>query len=99
MTSPVPIEGDFEGIVKSMADYTPAFIVEAVGRAVRYAVDRTNGELPEQFTSEDIVKAADGLRPQYELMIGDVEKTPSELDAAFKRIVSEVTRAELEEAL
>lgn len=99
VTSPVSIEGDFDGIVESMADYTPAFIVEAVGRAVRYAVDRTGGELPGKFDSEDIVQAANGLRPQYELMVGDVERSPSDLDTAFKRIVAEAARAELEAAL
>jgi predicted ABC-type transport system involved in lysophospholipase L1 biosynthesis ATPase subunit len=93
VTSPIPIDGDFDAIVESMQNYTPAFIVEAVGRAVRYAIDRTGGELPDQFTSEDLVLAADGLRPQYDLMVGTTEKVEPSLDRALKDAVAEVVNS------
>jgi transitional endoplasmic reticulum ATPase len=93
VTSPIPIDGDFDAIVESMQNYTPAFIVEAVGRAVRYAIDRTGGELPDQFTSEDLVLAADGLRPQYDLMVGTTEKVEPSLDRALKNAVAEVVNS------
>jgi transitional endoplasmic reticulum ATPase len=99
VTSPVPIDGDFSEIVKSMQDYTPAFIVEAVGRAVRYAIDRTGGKLPDQFASKDIVLAADGLRPQYDLMVGTVEKAEPDLDTAFTKIVEKITSEQVDKVL
>lgn len=66
----------------------PAFVREAISRAVRYAVARTDGQAPEVLTLDDFVLALDSLRPQLELMHDAEEgKTPEPLAVALERIV------------
>jgi len=57
---------DFKAITKAFEGYVPAFAVEAAGRAIRYSVARNNGA-PDVITTADLVGAADGLRPQFDL--------------------------------
>ena len=60
---------DFGAIYQAMEGFVPAFAVEAIGRAQRYAIART-GEKPKRLETSDFVEAARGLRPQLDLMNG-----------------------------
>ncbi len=62
-------EVDFGPVVTAMDGYLPAFVVEAAQRALRYAVSRSHGE-PDSIATEDLVNAANGLRPQFEMASG-----------------------------
>lgn len=80
---------DLMRVAESMAGYLPAFIKEATERALRYAVardvDGTNGI---EITTEDLIDAADGLRPQWQLMNNAEEaSTTPQLEAALAKIV------------
>lgn len=67
---------DFTAIVEAMSDpetgevdFMPAFVKEAADRTRRYAITRAHGDIEDlQLTTEDFVKAAQGLRPQLILM-------------------------------
>lgn len=58
---------DWDAVVAAYDGYLPAFAVEATSRAMRYVVAR-NGGLPGIIETQDLVKAAEGLRPQWQLM-------------------------------
>jgi transitional endoplasmic reticulum ATPase len=58
---------NFDLVAESMHDYVPAFAVEAAERALRYSMSRNEG-VPGVISTQDLVDAADGLRPQYDLM-------------------------------
>lgn len=63
---------NYEEVVEALDGYLPAFTVEAAQRAFRYAVSRSGGE-PDSITTEDLVHAAKGLRPQFEMASGAAE--------------------------
>jgi hypothetical protein len=65
-------ETDFTAVAEALDGYLPAFTVEAAQRALRYAVSRSGGE-PDSITTEDLVNAANGLRPQFDLASGASE--------------------------
>lgn len=58
---------DYELISKAYEGFLPSFAKEAIDRAMRYAIHRT-GARPDVFTTQDFIDAAEGLRPQLELM-------------------------------
>lgn len=58
---------DYKQLVTAFHDYVPAFVTEAISRAMRYMIARNQGEL-DVITTADIVAAADGLRPQHRMM-------------------------------
>jgi SpoVK/Ycf46/Vps4 family AAA+-type ATPase len=58
---------DFSTVAVSFKDFLPAFAKEAIDRSMRYAISRNQGS-PAPINTEDLVAAADGLRPQLELM-------------------------------
>jgi len=96
-------ELDWDLIVESMAGFLPAFCREAIDRAVRYNVARNEGKATKLGTP-DFVAAAQGLRPQLELMEGAREGIiGDELKVAFEKIVGsqvkqQVAGAEVYEA-
>lgn len=81
---------DWEAITASMEGFLPAFAKEAIDRALRYNVARNQGKATELSTA-DFVAAAEGLRPQLELMAGakDTHKK-AELEETFEAIVQRV---------
>lgn len=67
--------------------FMPAFVKEALDRAVRYSVSRNAGELS-LIGTDDLVAAAEGLRPQLDLMEGASDAAPTNtMDRAFSQIV------------
>lgn len=80
---------DFTQIGKSMEGFLPAFIKEAIERAVRYMIARTDGH-PDVLTTDDFVQSADGLKPQLDLMNNAGEGSPPEpVGVAIKRAMRE----------
>ena len=60
---------DYAAVAEAFAGYLPAFAVEAAHRAIRYNVVRNPGR-PGKVTTQDLVDAANGLRPQFKLVEG-----------------------------
>jgi transitional endoplasmic reticulum ATPase len=59
---------DYDVVFAEVKDFLPAFVKEALDRTVRYSVSRNGGSTKFSIETEDIVKAAQGLRRQLELM-------------------------------
>lgn len=78
---------DLDAAASAFDGFLPAFAKEAIDRAKRYAIART-GELG-NLATEDFVHAAEGLRPQLEMMesAGEGEKAIT-LDAAIERSIA-----------
>lgn len=69
---PAPLLGDhidYDAVYAAFTGYLPAFAREAIDRAMRYSLVRTNGA-GDRIETKDLVDAANGLRPQLELMTG-----------------------------
>lgn len=58
---------DYAALHAAMEGYVPAFVKEVVDRAMRYGIVRGKGKAT-SLTTDDFVKAAEGLRAQYKLM-------------------------------
>ena len=85
----LPFELDREAIAEAMSGFMPAFVKEAVDRTVRYSIARNGGNLGE-LSNEDFVAAANGLRPQLDLMEGASESfSRPPIDEALRSIVTE----------
>jgi transitional endoplasmic reticulum ATPase len=81
---------DFDQVSEAMTGFLPAFVKEAIDRAMFYSVSRVGGKA-EFFTTEDFVHAARGLRPQLDRMREAHEGiTPDALDAAMQKVVTKV---------
>lgn len=75
---------DWSRVGLAMDGFLPAFIKEAVDRAIRYSLSRNHGEM-RKLTTEDFVEAAVGLRPQLDLMDeASDERKVDGLQAAFE---------------
>ena len=62
---------DWDAVFETAEGYKPAFVTELSTRAVRYLIARMKGSPgDEKVTTEDLVHAAVGLRPQYDKMTG-----------------------------
>jgi len=85
-----PDELDYEAIHQAMEGYLPAFVKEAIDRAMRYSIARNNGEVSE-LSTEDFVNSAMGLRAQLELMEGAAEtRPPDPVGVALRKEFTEV---------
>jgi transitional endoplasmic reticulum ATPase len=58
---------DWSAVGVAMKGFMPAFCKEAIDRALRWNLARNRGT-PSSLATEDFIAAADGLRPQLELM-------------------------------
>jgi transitional endoplasmic reticulum ATPase len=69
VTLPAELQGDidFGKVAEAFDGFLPAFAKEAIDRATRYSISRTGG-VPDVINTSDLVNAAQGLRPQLELM-------------------------------
>lgn len=84
---------DYAQIDEAMENFLPAFIKEAIDRAVRYAIVRTGGA-PDKLTTPDFVGAANSLRAQHQMMENASEgKLPDNLGQAMtKQITASVAQ-------
>lgn len=79
---------DWTAVGDSMDGYLPAFCREAIDRTVRYNVSRNQGQATKLGT-EDFVAAANGLRPQLDLMNGAGEGDQLDtVGVALERVVA-----------
>lgn len=78
---------DFPKVAEAFKGFVPAFASEAIARAIRYAMSR-NGGVPDTIETEDLVDAANGLRPQLALQerANEGAKMPT-VDAALHELV------------
>jgi transitional endoplasmic reticulum ATPase len=74
----------------AMEGYLPAFVVEAAQRSMRYSLVREGGKARDaKITTEDLVYAANGLRPQWALMQdAHTETAKPQLEDAMGEVVS-----------
>ncbi len=92
---------DYDRVYAQMTGFLPAFVKEAVDRAVRYAVSRNNGDLTFKIETDDIVNAAIDLRHQLELMNGAKEGSEAPTvdsvlkDAITTQVSDVVTRTKM----
>jgi transitional endoplasmic reticulum ATPase len=97
----VPVEKladdvDYDAVYEAMEGYLPAFIRESLNRAITYAISRLQGDGRYVINTDDIVSAANSLRPQYDMLQqaeeGHVAPT---LDTAFQQTVAAASRGVL----
>lgn len=88
---------DYDTVYEGVRGFLPAFIKEAVDRAVRYAVSRNNG-VPTTINTDDIMNAAYGLRTQLDLMNAAQEGNTVKVtvDSQLRDIVEETTNKVVE---
>lgn len=83
----------WDDVSEAMAGFIPAAISEACSRAVRYMIVRNNGHVNgSKITAEDLVRAAQGLVPQMELLERAIAGEP-ERDMLGERFRYEVEAA------
>lgn len=83
---------DFGQVSAAFEGFLPAFAAEAAGRAIRYSVVRGQGK-PGQIVTEDLVSAAEGLRPQLEMLDAAGETRHSEI--TIESLIDEAVTAVL----
>lgn len=80
---------DYKRVAEALDGMLPAFAKEAIDRAMRYSISRNNG-VPGLIETEDLVHAANGLRPQLELMNDAVAgATIDPLEKKFAAVISD----------
>lgn len=90
---------DWDAVCRAMAGFLPAFAKESIDRAMRYNIARNQGKATE-LSTRDFVAAAEGLRPQLELMETAKDTSPQPrldraLDAVIQASVNHVIEREL----
>lgn len=82
---------NFSLVYEQMQGFVPAFAKEAIDRAIRYALARTDGNIKFSLTTEDLCAAAIGLQPQLKLMqeAGEGERLPN-IDNALREMLTNV---------
>lgn len=85
---------DWAKVYEACIGYTPAYVREALSRVTLYSLAR-DGE-PGRVTTSDLVHAADGLRPQFDIM--QKAMAPAEGTPALERGVEAAVRRALDEA-
>ena len=81
---------DYAAIADAVKGYMPAFVSEAVSRALRYAGVRKGGDFSTVLTTADFVGAANGLRAHFNLMDRAHEgRTRPSLDSALRDVVKD----------
>jgi transitional endoplasmic reticulum ATPase len=89
---------DWTAIASAMDGFLPAFCRESIDRTVRYNVAR-NGGVATKLDTADFVGAAQGLRPQLELMEGAKETADHDtMASAMTKIVTQVVKEKVDQA-
>jgi hypothetical protein len=84
---------DWPKVVASMEGYMPAFVREALDRAVGYSVSANGGRLG-LIGTEQLVHAADSLREQYQMMEDASEGVAADpVAVALEHVVHEAVTA------
>lgn len=80
---------DWSAVYEASTGYRPAFVTETADRAIRFVLVRTGGNMNgTRIGTDDLVHAANGLRPQFQKMEEASDKpTPNDLDTVIRRSV------------
>lgn len=79
---------DYDAVFGSMSGFLPAFVREAITRAVSFAVTRAQGQGSYVIDTPDLVHAARSLEPQLRALNDAGEGSPKPtIDTAFNQIV------------
>lgn len=70
LTENLSPEVDFAEVFKAAESYKPAFVTEGADRAIRYIVAEHGTAKGHMIETHHLVSAMEGLRPQYNTMIG-----------------------------
>lgn len=96
---------DWKAVTSSMHEYIPAFVREAVNKAIRYALVRERelndeNEDPEiLLTTADLVNAGNVLKPHVELVDSGVESLPvPALDESLRKLVDSTLTEVMEDS-
>lgn len=82
---------DWVAVFEAAHDYKPAFVTEFADRTVRYVIAKHGSAQDHLISTEDLVNAAQGLRPQYEKMMGaNDQPVIDKVGEAIKRDVTTV---------
>lgn len=83
---------DWPRVTTAMAGFLPAFVKEAAERSIRYAIARTGSD-DIIIDTDDLVYAAESVRPQLEMMQDAHEGGPKDrLEVLVENLVEKVTR-------
>lgn len=92
---------NYDVIYAELGNFLPAFLVEAINRAIRYAVSRNNGSSAFTIETDDIINAGIGLRHQLKLMEnaneGSSDKTT--IDSLVTNAVNAATQGLVHKAM
>jgi transitional endoplasmic reticulum ATPase len=86
---------DYDAVFAATSDFTPAFVKEAIERAMRYTIARTGK--PGQINGDDLIHACNSLRAQLglqEAAADSHEKLPP-LDQQFREMIAQATGVDL----
>lgn len=88
-------DNDYDRVFEATADFTPAFVKEAIERAMRYTIART-GE-PGTINTDDLVHACNSLRAQLALQeaASDSHEKLPPLDQQFRDMIAQATGIDL----
>jgi len=86
---------DWDAIATAFEGFLPAFAVEAIQRAQRYTIARNEG-VPGVLSTQDLVDAAVGLRPQLAMMEEALEGEPP---ASIKVAMTELIKGAVDETV
>ena len=87
---------DWDQVFEAAQGYKPAFVTELATRSVRYLVARTGGDPGAQLVgTQDLVHAAEGLRDQYDTMMGarDTPERNELSDVLAREVEAAATKA------
>jgi len=85
---------DFDAVFEATHDFMPAYVKEAIERALRYTIARTG--TPGPINTSDLVHACHSLRAQEALQLAAAdshEKLPP-LDQMFRQMIGEMSGAD-----
>jgi hypothetical protein len=79
---------DFDAVYQAMENFLPAFVKEAMVRAVTFSIDRLGGARDYSISTVDIVNAANSLKPQLDALndAGEGTRRPA-LEVALGGVV------------
>lgn len=90
-------EIDWMAVFEAAHDYKPAFVTEFADRTVRYVIAKHGSAQDHLISTEDLVNAAHGLRPQYDKMMGaNDQPVIDKVGEAIKRDIAETVNTVME---
>lgn len=85
---------DFDAVAAAMDGFLPAFVKEALTRAITFSIDRLEGGRTYLIATEDLVNAAHSLQPQLDALngAGEGERRPL-LETAIGGVVKDAMKS------